>query len=200
MKRLITTIVLTLAGLSLAFAQTAEAPAKPDSNFQYEPIRKGDQFIRMGLGFGFPLFNLTPDGIEGDTNMKLGGSGTVGYSRFITSKIALGGEIAFSFNPTLGENLYFYLPLTFKATYAFVFNRIHVPVSLSTGFAFQTYNNTSYFGPILKPEAGAYFQYSPEWSYGASLGWNIIPQWYKDGANNRTGNILEAILSVRYHF
>jgi len=200
MKRLITTIVLAVAGLSLAFAQVAETPAKPESNFQYEPIRKGDQFIRMGLGPAFSLFNLTPDGIETDTNMKIGGTGTVGYSRFINTKIALGGEIAFSFNPTLGENLYFYLPLTFKATYAFVFNRIQVPVSLSTGFAFQTYNDTSYFGPILKPEAGAYFQYSPEWSFGASLGWNIIPQWYKDGADNRTGNILESVIGVRYHF
>jgi len=200
MKRLITTIVLAFAGLSLAFAQTAGTPAKPESNFQYEPIRKGDQFIRMGLGPSISLFNLTPDGIETDTKMKMGGTGTVGYSRFINTKVALGGEIAFSFNPTLGENLYFYLPLTFKATYAFVFNRIHVPVSLATGFAFQTYNSTSYFGPILKPEAGAYFQYSPDWSFGVSLGWNIIPQWYKDGANNRTGNILESVIGVRYHF
>ena len=200
MKRLITITVLALAGLSFANAQTPEAPAKPESTFVYEAIRKGDQFIRMGLGASFSLFNMTPDGIETKTNMKSGGTGTIGYSRFLNSRIALGGDIAFSFNPTLGSNLYFYLPMTFKATYAFVFDRIHVPVSLGAGFAFQTYNTTNYFGPIVKPEVGAYFQYSPDWSVGVSLGWNIIPQWYEDGENNRTGNILDAVIGMRYHF
>lgn len=200
MKRLIIIAVLAFAGLSTVSAQTAEAPSKPDAVYNYEPIRKGDQFIRMGLGIGLPLFNLTPDGIETTTNLNLGGSGTIGYSRFLNTKVALGGEIAFSFNPTLGDNLYFYLPLTFKATYAFVFDRIHVPVSLSTGFAFQTYNTTNYFGLIVKPEIGAYYQYSPDWSVGVSLGWNILPQWYKSGTNNRTGNILDAVIGMRYHF
>ncbi len=200
MKRQIITLVLAIAGLSFLNAQTTETPVKPDSNYGYEPIRKGDQFIRMGLGIGLPLFNGSSDGIETKTNINLGGTGTIGYSRFINSKVALGGEIAFSFNSTLGGNLYFYLPITFKATYAFVFNRIHVPVSLSGGFAFQTYNTTNFFGPIIKPEVGAYFQYSPDWSYGASVGWNVLPQFYKEGMYNRTGNILDVVLSVRYHF
>lgn len=200
MKRYFILFVLALAGLFPVIAQEGETPVKPDSTFEYEPIRKGDQFIRMGLGLGIPLFNLSSNEIETTTNLELGGTGIIGYSRFLNSKIALGGEIAFSFNSTLGDNLFFYLPITFKATYAFVFKRIHIPVSLGAGFAFQTYNTTNYFGPIIKPEIGAYYQFSPDWSYGATVAWNIIPQYYKNGDGNRTGNILDVALGVRYHF
>lgn len=200
MKRYIIIFVLALAGLIPAMAQESDTPAKPDSTFVYEPIRKGDQFIRMGLGLGVPLFNMSSNGVEPSTNIQLGGTGIIGYSRFLNSKIALGGEIAFSFNPTLGDNLFFYLPITFKATYAFVYKRIHIPVSLAVGCAFQTYNTTNFFGPIIKPEIGAYYQFSPDWSYGATAAWNIIPQFYKNGDGNRTGNILDVALGVRYHF
>lgn len=200
MKRYIILFLIVLAGLFPVTAQEVETPTKPDATFEYEPIRKGDQFIRMGLGLGIPLFNLSSNGIDTSTNLLLGGTGIIGYSRFLNSKIALGGEIAFSFNSTLGDNLFFYLPITFKATYAFVYKRIHIPLSLGAGFAFQTYNTTNFFGPIIKPEVGAYFQYSPDWSFGASAAWNIIPQFYNDGNGNRTGNILDVALGVRYHF
>jgi len=203
MKRLIITLVLAMAGLSLASAQTPETPASPaapETSVKYEPIRKGDQFIRVGVGLGVPLFNFTPDGIENKPNLKLGGTATLGYSRFITSRIALGGDMSFSFNSTIGSNLYFYLPLTFKGTYVFVADRFHFPVSLGAGFALQTYSGATYFGPIVKPEIAAYFQYSQNWSFGPSLGWNMVSQIYKDGANNRVGNILDITASVRYHF
>jgi hypothetical protein len=202
MKRLIISMALALATIAALGAQTeapAETPAeKPKTNFEYEPIRKGDQFIRISIGPAFSLFNFGGDGA--DTNMKTGGSGTIGYSRFINSHVALGGELVFAFNPTLGENLYFNLPIVFGGTYVFIFDRIQVPVSLSAGAAFQTYNARTYFGPIIKPEAAVWFQYSPEWSYGLSTAWSIIPQFYKDSSDNRTGNFIDVKAGFRYHF
>lgn len=225
MKRLIIITILLLAGLSAAAAQTENEPAKPEqtkpeqtkpepakpevpkkvpnkpaTGYVYQPIRKGDQFISIGVGIEKSLFNIAPGGIVTETNLKLGGGAAFGYSRFINSKIALGGELCFGFNSTLGNNMFFYLPITFKTTYEMVFSRIHIPLSLGAGFAFQTYNDSNYFGLILKPEAGVYFQLKPEWSFGATATWNYIPEWCKDKSQNRTGNILSARLGVRYHF
>ena len=208
MKRLIISMLLALAALTALGAQSekpADTPAskpdaKPESTFDYEPIRAGDQFIKVTLGPSFSVFNLGSEGANTKTNMNLGASGALGYSRFITSRIALGGELAFAFNPTLAQNLYFYLPLVFTGTYEFVFNRIHVPLTLGAGFAFQTYNSESYFGPILRPEAGVWFQYNPEWSFGVQGTWNVIPQIYSKSSYNRTGNIVDAAIGFRYHF
>lgn len=208
MKRLIISMLLALAALTALGAQSekpADTPAskpdsKPESSFDYEPIRAGDQFIKVTLGPTFSLFNYGYGGVHTDTNMKLGASGTLGYSRFINSRVALGGELSFAFNPTLAQNLFFYLPIVFSGSYEFVFNRIHVPLTLAGGFAFQTYNNESYFGPILRPEAGVWFQFNPEWSFGAQASWNVIPQFYSTSSYNRTGNIVDAMLGFRYHF
>jgi hypothetical protein len=176
------------------------APQKPETELKYEPIRKGDQFIKIDLGFGKSLFYIAPEGIITDTNLLLGGTASIGYSRFITNRIALGGEMSFSFNTTIGSNLLFYLPLTFKGTYEMVFNRIHVPISLGAGFAFQTHNHNNYFGPIIKPELGCYYQFNPEWTIGLLTAWNFIPEWYNDSSYNRIGNILDIKAGIRYHF
>ncbi len=200
MKRTIFTLLLGAIALTAISAQTAPDTTQPSSVLDYEPIRKGDQVIRITLGTTLPLFNLTPDGVETQTNLSPGGSGNIGFSRFVTNRIAMGGEIAFAFNTTIGGNLYFYLPITYNIGYEFVFNRIHVPVSLAIGGLFQTYAITNYFGLIVRPEIGAYWQYSPAWSFGAQAGWNVIPQWYANGSNNRTGNILGLSAGFRYHF
>ena len=181
-------------------SDVAPAPERPESDITYEPIRKGDQMISFSLGIGKPLFNFAPGGIVTETNMKLGGTGSVGYSYFINGKVALGAELSFCFNQTIGENLLFYLPITFKATYEFIYKRIHMPVALGAGFAFQTYNHVNYFGPILKPEAGVYYQFNHEWSFGFLTAWSLIPEWYTDSSNNRTGNFLDVKAGLRYHF
>lgn len=202
MKRLIISMALALATIAALGAQTeepADTPTdKPKANFEYEPIRKGDQFIGISVGPAFSLFNIGGDGA--DTNMKIGGNGSIRYGRYLNSHVSLGGGLDFAFHPTLGENLYFYLPMLFGGTYTFVFERIQIPLSLYGGFAFQTYNTRTYFGPIVKPEASVWFQYSPEWSYGLSAAWSVIPQIYKDSSNNRTGNFAEIKAGFRYHF
>ncbi|HHU37055.1 MAG TPA: hypothetical protein GXZ47_07485 [Treponema sp.] len=197
MKRLITTCIIFIISASAVLAAQTELPA---SSVDYEPIRKGDQFIHVELGISVPLFNISSNGLESTTNLDLGGSGRIGYARFLTSHISLGGSLGFSFNSTLGENMFLALPITFRTTYELVFNRIHVPISISTGGVFQTYRTRNYFGLILKPEVGGYYQYSPDWSFGATLSWDIMPQWYNDSSSNRVGNFLNAMLGLRYHF
>jgi|LSQX01.2.fsa_nt_gb hypothetical protein len=197
MKRsIILLVLLALAGTATLGAQTTT----PSTSLDYDPIRKGDQFIHVDLGLSVPLFYLTPDGITSDTNLDLGGAGRIGYSRFITSRMSLGGFFGFSFNQTLGENTYLALPMAIRASYEFVFNRIHVPVSFSAGGMYQTYRTRNYFGFMLKPEIGGYYRYSPDWSFGANLSWDFVPQWYDTSSDNRVGNFFDVMVGLRYHF
>lgn len=197
MKRtLLVSVLLAVTGITALVAQT-DGPA---TAVDYEPIKKGDQFIHVDLGLCVPLFYMAPGGIETDTNLDLGGSGRIGYSRFITSRISIGASFGFSFNSTIGDNTYLSLPLAFRTSYEFVLNRIHIPISFSAGGVFQTYRSRNYFGPLLKPEIGAYYQYSPDWSFGAMVSWDFIPQWYSDSSQNRVGNFFDAMIGLRYHF
>lgn len=197
MKRtLLISVLLVVTGVTALVAQTDGPQAVSD----YEPIKKGDQFIHVELGLSVPLFYLASGGVETDTNLELGGAGRIGYSRFITSRVSLGGSFGFSFNGTIGENTYLALPIAFRASYEFVLNRIRIPVSFSAGGAFQTYRSRNYFGPLLKPEIGAYYQYSPDWSFGAMASWDFVPQWYDDSSHNRVGNFFDAMIGLRYHF
>ncbi len=212
MKRLIYCVILVFAFLPTITAQTE--PSKPqapapgdeyptgsdDDTYGFQPIRKGDQYIRVGVGIEVPLFNIGPGGIETDTNMFLGGTGLIGYSRFLTSRISLGGELAFAFNSTLGQNMYLSLPLTLKGTYEFVMRDFRFPLSVSVGGVLHSYRSRHFYGPILKPEVGAYYQYSPEWSFGLVTAWNVLPQWYDNSSDNRVGNMLDVTMNLRYHF
>lgn len=200
MKRFIFSTIIALAGLSVLGAQTDAETKKPETKFEYEAIRKGDQFIRLSLGLNIPLFYLTPDGVESDTNLNLGGAGCIGYSRFLTSRISLGGELGFGFDSTIGDNMFLYVPIVVKTTYEAVYGRFHFPLSLGLGLAIQTYDNDNFYGPIIRPEVACFFQYSPSWSFGISSCWDIIPQWYDDSDANRTGNILNVTAGLRYHF
>jgi len=197
MKRsIILFVLLALTGVTALGAQTDS----PSSSLDYEPIRKGDQFIHVDLGLSVPLFFLTPDGITSDTNLDLGGAGRIGYSRFITSRTSLGGFFGFSFNATLGDNTYLALPIALRATHELIFNRIHIPVSFSVGGIYQTYRSRNFFGILLKPEIGGYYRYSPDWSFGANVSWDFIPQWYDASSDNRVGNFLDVMVGLRYHF
>lgn len=199
MKRFFTLALLVLLSLSL-FGQSIDMPEQPESVFEYEAIRKGDKHILVNLGVSLPLFNIGSDRVNSKTNLNTGGAGTIGFNQFLNSSVSLGGELTFAFNSTLGGNLYFFLPILFNVGFEPVLDRFHFPLTIGLGGAFQTYNSITYFGPMVKPRAGMYFQYSPDWSFGGNVEWSTIFQWYKAKENNRIGNILNINAGFRYHF
>ena len=200
MKRTFFFTFFLIIVLSVLTAEDTEQPKQPESVATYEAIHKGDQYINLMVGASFPLFNIAPDGIHTTTNMKIGGNFVMGYSRFLTSRLALGGGIDLDFNSTLGENIYFCIPFLFKPTYVFVIKNIHIPVTMSVGGVLHTYNSSVYFGPVVQPSFGVFYQYSPEWSFGINTAWSLLPQWYADSADDRAGNILSVTAGIRYHF
>ena len=223
MKRLSILLFLVLLGTGMCFAQEAEA-AIPDTEnsaipeeeitvpgdvsqdtsqdtsqdsyiedeeFIYKMNQKGDQFIKIGLMVNIPLHPAA-------NKLKVGGAGTLGYMRFLNSNLAVGGDASFSYMTTVGKNVFTCIPLMAKVMYQFTVNKLEIPITLGIGGAFQSYIGESYFGLIIKPEVGAFFRYSPDWSFGANVGWSLMPQWTKD--SSYFGVIMDAGVTVRYHF
>lgn len=220
MKRLSILLFLVLLGAGMCFAQEAEAAipdtenstipeeeitVPEDSNpedsdgdsyiedeeFIYKMNQKGDQFIKIGLMVNIPLHPAV-------NKLKVGGAGTLGYMRFLSSNLAVGGDASFSYMTTIGRNVFTCIPLMAKVMYQFTVNKLEFPITLGIGGAFQNYIGESYFGLIIKPEVGVFYRYSPDWSFGANVGWSMMPQWTKD--SSYFGVIMDAGVTVRYHF
>ena len=176
--------------------QEYEPISSDDAYIEYEEViykmnQKGDQFIKIGLMVNTPL---KPPASQ----LKAGGSGTLGYMRFLNSNLAGGGDASFAYMTTVGENVFTCIPLMAKVMYQFTFHKFEFPITLGIGGAFQNYIGESYFGLIIKPEVGAFFRYSPDWSFGINVGWNMMPQWTKD--SSYFGVIMDAGITARYHF
>lgn len=220
MKRLSILLFLVLLGTGMCFAQEAEA-AIPDTEnstipeeeitvpedsypedsdgdsyiedeeFIYKMNQKGDQFIKIGLMVDIPLHPAT-------RQLKVGGSGTLGYMRFLNSNFALGGDASFAYMTTLGKNIFTCIPLMVKAMYQFSFHKFEFPITLGIGGAFENYIDETYFGLIIKPEVGTFYRHSPDWSFGVNVSWNLMPQWTKE--SSYFGVIMDAGITARYHF
>lgn len=172
----------------------------PINAYIYEPIRKGDQFIRMGIQLGVPLFNTSLKKFAIKPNIYPGGNIFLGYEHYLTKGFAIGADLTFSFYPTLGSNLYFAIPFTFTMGYTFTSGKMRFPMTFGVGGNYQGYNGTKYFGMIFRMRQGIFYQYSPEWSFGGEVSWEAVPQWYKNPAYTRTGNFLTIGFAARYHF
>ncbi|MGI5172953.1 hypothetical protein H0R92_05045 [Treponema sp. OMZ 840] len=202
MKRLLT-ISLMLLFILPVFSQTGEIPetipggetaggSENQSDTVYKTNQAGDQFIILKLNLGIPYRPFK--------NLKLGGSGTLGYQRFITDGLILGGDISFAYSQTVGKNVFYFVPILFRAGWQFSTAKFEIPLSLGIGGAFENYMDRSYFGFALHPNAAFFFRYNRSWSFGAHTGLYILPQWYKNPKYNYTGIIHDMGLTVRYHF
>ena len=161
----------------------------------------GDQFINIGLMVTFPLnfggdFPLYREG-----QLSTGGAGTIGYHRFLTSWFAVGLDVSFGYNPTIGENMFTYVPFVFCFTVQPTIKKFEFPITMGIGAAVESYLNRTYFpGLTLKPEAGIFYRVTPSWSFGIKGNFMYLPQWYEDSENNDHGNFSYVVIAARYHF
>lgn len=195
---------LFIAG-SMAFSQTNEdiEIEKPNSNDDviFNLNEPGDQFISIGLMATFPTnfggtFPLYRSG-----KLATGGSGQLGYHRFINSWLAWGIDISFGYNPTIGSNMFTYVPLCFSFTFQPVYKHFEFPLTAGIGAATETYLNKTYFpGLVVKGRAGAFYRFSPSWSFGLEGDFMYLPQFYSNSEHNDHGNFASIMISARYHF
>ena len=204
MKRLFATACLLIAITVSAAAQPHE-----DDTIYFEPQhienKAGDQNIRLALGLVFPLnFPDIPSLFETDgTQLSLGGMGSLGYHRFIAKDFALGFDVSFGFNPTIGSHIFNYVPILFSAMYQPTWNKLEFPLTLNIGFAWESYNNDNYFpGLIIQPEIGVHYRFNQDWSAGLEASYIFMPQFcelYSTG-ENYFGQFATISAVARYYF
>lgn len=171
--------------------EASQEPSDFQEDFVYKMNQKGDQFINISLRLNVPLK-------PAPTQLYVGGAGTIGYTRFINSVFALGGDISFAYSTTVGKNVFTSVPILFKVMYQPTIHQFEFPLTLGLGFAFENYNTDTYFGFVAKPEVGAFYRFSPSWSFGLSTGITLMPQVAKQ--DFYMGVIFDTALTVRYHF
>ncbi len=161
---------------------------------EYTQNGPGDSFIKLLAMPNFPL-NF------GD-KMTLGGQITVGYHRFLTSMLALGADLSFGYNPTIGGNLFTYVPITMGITFQPYIWRFEFPITLNVGAAIENYLSYTYFpGLIIRPEVGVFYRINENWSVGAECEFTYMPQWYaNDHSKDDYLFLISAVAGVRYHF
>ncbi|MDR1786605.1 MAG: hypothetical protein LBR23_09140 [Spirochaetaceae bacterium] len=180
---------------ALGFAQTPpEANPKPEEppilgedEFVFRANQRGDQWIKIDLAVDLPV---KPD----MTHLKPGGMGALGYQRFLNPYFAVGGDIGFAYNVTIGENIFTMLPLMVKGTVQPVFRKFEFPITAGVGVAFEKYLDKTYAGLALRGEAGVFWRIITDWSFGLHYGIYILPQ------EDYLGIIQDVGLSGRYHF
>jgi hypothetical protein len=169
--------------------------------FMPDAYARGDVMFTMAAGALFPILFLdgsTNPAEPYDSKIKVGGNGILGINYFLSPNIFLGGEISLALSGSV-NNILFQFPFGFRAGYQFVFRRFEFPLNIMIGGYSQTYLTKSYFGFFLKPEAGVYWRFNSDWSFGLNAGWWWMPQWPEAGSEyTRYGNFLNLTLSARY--
>lgn len=195
MKRFISIVSAALLLTAAVFAQDNDYDEDEiyDDGYVYEQNGIGDQFLKIDFGAYIPL--------NFGKQLNVGLDASVGYYRFITQYVALGGEIMVGYNPTIGSKSLITWPMTFGVMVQPYFGKFEFPFILNVGMASTTCQSMTYFPSLaVKFTAGAYYRYSETWSFGISSTTNWIPQWFKDSSYNDNGFFTNAGLSVRYHF
>jgi hypothetical protein len=161
----------------------------------------GDQTFVISLGTVFPaVFLNNGKVIDHKFEPPVGGTGSLSYNYFFNSNIFVGGEIGGMFIPTLGKNTAFIIPLGVRTGYQFIVWKLEFPLAITLGMTWHRYLDLGYYGFYMKGGGGAYFRYNAEWSFGLSANWCWFPEWTNDRSKNVDGNIVDLMLSVRYHF
>ena len=167
---------------------------------------RGDQTITISAGVTFPVVFLNNGSkIPHNFSPPVGGTGSLAYSFFLNSHFFLGGEVGVIFNGTLAKNTVFLVPIGLRVGGQFVIRRFEFPMFGVIGFAPQRYLNLGYIGLMLRGSAGAFYRFSPNWSFGINTDWNWYPQWPMEDGKRVPGkdinaNFIGLTLSARYHF
>lgn len=197
MKRFLTFLALMICLSAPAFSQIQSEPeeTEPSQEVSYKTNGKGDQFLRLAVMGNFPL--------NFGEQLYIGGAAQLGYYRFLNGWLGLGAELMAGYNPTLGSNIFTYVPITFGVMFQPYVWKFEFPVILSVGGAFETCNNKKYFpGFIAKAELNAYYRFSENFSLGLGTDLVYMPEWYTStkGADSDYGLFMTASISARYHF
>ena len=76
------------------------------SDVVYKTNQAGDQYMILKLSVDVPYRPFK--------KLIVGGSGTLGYQRFIVKGLTLGGDVSFAYSQTIGKNVFYFVPILFR--------------------------------------------------------------------------------------
>jgi hypothetical protein len=195
-------LLILLFSFTLLYAQENEPPPDGDWDF-YAPdsYTHGDQTFVISFGAVFPTVFINNGKIlKHNFSPPVGGAGSLAYNYFFNSNIFLGGEISGVFMPTLANNVYYAILIGARTGYQFYFLRFEFPVNVTIGMIWHRCLDSKYYGLYMKGGGAAYFRFNSEWSFGINTNWYWLPQWTNERSKNVDGNMVDILLSARYHF
>ena len=196
-KKIIALFIVALACCASLSAETGDDYEDGTESIKAPSVSNmnevGDQYIKIGIMVTKPL--------NFDGTLLLGGAGELGYHRFITPNFLWGIDVSFGYDPTIGENIFTYVPLTFALTYQPTIKKFEIPISAGVGLAMENYLSKTYFpGLACKGNLGVFYRATPSWSFGVEGQFMYLPQWYSNSDYNDYGLFGSIELAARYHF
>jgi len=196
-------LLLLLIGLSPLFAQDNDDPeVEPDwDNYVTDQYASGDKTITISLGTVFPaVFLNNGKVIDHNFTPPVGGVGLLSFCYFLTPNIFVGGELSGFFLLTIAGNAYFSPQIGARAGFQFSIKKFEFPIIFSLGMVWHNYLNMANYGLYLMGSLGAYYRVTTHWSFGLATNWQWLPQHTSDKSKNVDGNVIDVLLSARYHF
>nr|AGS52986.1 hypothetical protein [uncultured bacterium contig00030] len=202
-------IILLLAFTTLLYAQEDDGDAPFDDDWDiYAPdlYGRGDQTFIISLGTVFPtVFINNGKAIEHNFSPPVGGTLYLSYNYFFNSNLYTGGEVSFLFMPTLREKILYVIPFGARIGYQFNLWRFEFPLTYTLGMVWHRYDGFGYYGLYMKAGGAAYYRFSSDWSFGITANWLWLPQWTRENGERTPhkdvyGNVVDVMLSARYHF
>ncbi|OHD82193.1 MAG: hypothetical protein A3J97_12765 [Spirochaetes bacterium RIFOXYC1_FULL_54_7] len=194
-------IVFILALVALALPLAAQDIPTPIASSPYVAFEKGDGILSLTLGTKLALAIYDPEAgsFVSDTNMYPGFAFALSYVHFLNDNWAFGGDLAGAFIGTLAERRLFMAPLSFRFVRAFNLDPFIIAPTAGLGMAILSLGEDKHIDPLFKFGSSFYWRATGDISYGLNLLFDIVPQFYDDSAQNRTGFFMDATLSVAYH-
>jgi hypothetical protein len=193
-------LVGTFLGTPL-YAQE-DAPDSPPEDIFIPTYSLGDQTLTITMGMMIPLF-FSGAGVQ-NTNLTLGGGGSLQWNSYLNNNMTLGGELGGTFLFTPNQRTLFMVPLTVRYAYIMRSYPFEFPIYIGAGVNMSRLEGDTKFDPIIKPGASFFWNYNAQWAFGVNAVYWMVFQYYRGDEppreDSRIGNFLETTLSAIYRF
>ena len=163
----------------------------------------GDTIFAIRAGVNFPTFiSFFRDSEMGtktfeDTHLKLGGNASLAYQGFLNESFALGGQVEYAFNYSVGGKILTTVPITVKLTYVPVqTGSFDLAVSLNLGFAFIRYNEGKLLAPFASATLTPGFFFNENWGLGIESGLMVSMENYSKSDVKYNQSAFTALMPV----
>ena len=203
-KLILLTVSILLLNFGFLWAQEdspEQGPLTPQSRTNQRSL--GDQASTISAGVILPLFTvLLNDNRVTDTQLTVGGMGSLTYSFYLSANIKLGLQLGGTFQWDINRNLLYMIPISVKGSYEFhPYSRLTIPVHLALGINMTSWKEEFTVDPLIRPGFGIYFDWNIEWSFGMDFTYWFIPQLgSSDKRFNSLGNFMDINIGAEYHF